>query len=130
VKHTRTPRQPHTGVHKLVISVGNNPELLWLREAVLKNAGFEVLTITDEKQALAKIETIDCGVLLVCYSVDDGIRQQLVKKYREACPGGRIVAITNTPLPKPPVEADKFVYGVEGPEALIAAISQLRDKAL
>jgi hypothetical protein len=108
----------------LVISIGTAPELLWLREAVLKNAGFEVLTIPDEKEALAKIETFDCGVLLLCYSIDDEIRRQLANRYRHICPEGRIVAITNAPLQRPPVDADTFLYGVEGPEALIAAVSQ------
>jgi hypothetical protein len=46
---------------------------LWLREAVLKNAGFNVATITDERQALARIDSVDCGLLL------------LTHKYREAC---------------------------------------------
>ena len=44
---------------KFVISVGTLPELLSLREAVLKSAGFEVLTIPDEEEALTKIETTD-----------------------------------------------------------------------
>jgi hypothetical protein len=106
----------------LIISLGTNAELLWLREAVLRNAGFDVLTIPDEKKALADIESFDCGVLLLCYSIDDRIRQQLTKKYREVCPEGRIVAITNAPFVHPPVEADKFLYGVDGAEALIDAV--------
>jgi hypothetical protein len=121
VKRRQTKKVSRKRANKLVISVGTLPELLWLREAVLKNAGFDVITITDERQALAKIKTVDCGVLLLCYSIDDETRQQLTQKYREACPDGRIVAITNAPL-QPPPEADKFVYGVEGPEALIAAV--------
>jgi len=39
------------------------------------------------------------------------------------CPGGRIVAITNEQTETPEF-ADTFVYGVEGPEALIEAIRQ------
>jgi PleD family two-component response regulator len=110
---------------KLVISVGTALELLWLREAVLKNAGFRVLTIADENQALAQVGSVGCGVLLVCYSIDDAIRQKLTAKFRQACPGSRIVAITNTPFRHPPVEADAFLYGVEGAEALITAVSQM-----
>lgn len=106
----------------LIISLGTNPELLWLREAVLRNVGFDVLTIPDEKKALAAITSVGCGVLLMCYSIDDHIRQELATKYREACPESRIVAITNAPLERPLVDADAFVYGVEGPEALIDAI--------
>lgn len=122
LKRTDLNKASRKRVDKLVISVGSLPELLWLREAVLKNVGFNVHTSSDERQTLAQIESVDCGVLLVCYSIDGEIRQKLTQKYREACPDGRIVAITNAPLQHPP-EADNFVYGVEGPEALIAAVS-------
>ena len=108
---------------KFVISVGRVAELLWLREAVLKAAGFRVLSFADEKQALAQIRTVDCRVLLLCYSIPAGIRQQLAKKFRAACPSCCIVTITNAPLQHPPVEADTVLYGVEGAEALIAAVT-------
>jgi hypothetical protein len=65
-------------------------------------------------------------VLLLCYSIDNVIRQQLAKQYRVACPRGRILAITNAPFEYPPVEADAFLYGVEGAEALITAVSQVQ----
>jgi PleD family two-component response regulator len=121
------PLRPRNRNDKLIVSVGTNPELLWLREAVLQSAGFEVLTIPDEKEALAKIEAIDCGVLLLCYSVDEHAVRQITKKYRESCPDGRIVAITNATLANSAVEADALVYGLEGPDALLAAISGSHD---
>jgi DNA-binding response OmpR family regulator len=99
-------KRPHirntVRIHKFIISVGSLPEFLWLREAVLRNAGFQVLTIVNEKDALTKIETIHCGVLLLCYSVDEKTMKQLTKKYRKARPDGRIVAITNASLQHPP----------------------------
>ena len=51
-----------------VLSVGNNPELLWLRDAVLRSAGFDVITSLNLQDGLARIEGEDCGVLLLCYS--------------------------------------------------------------
>jgi hypothetical protein len=41
------------------------------------------------------------------------------------CPR-RIVAITNAPFEYSPVEADAFLYEVEGAEALITAVSQVQ----
>jgi len=38
-----------------VLSVGINPELLWLREAVLRSAGFDVITSLDPKDGLSRI---------------------------------------------------------------------------
>src|SRR5215813_4603517 len=104
-----------------VISVGANPELLWLRNSVLRSAGFDVATTANQDHALAAIQRGDCGTLLMCYSLTKPIRQQLAEAYRRYCPYGRIVAITNQRLEKPDF-ADTFVYGVEEPEALIQAI--------
>ncbi len=106
-----------------VISVGTLPELLSLRQAVLEAAGFQVFTTTNENHALLRIENADCAVLLLCYALDDEIRERLIEKFREKCPRGRIVAVTNSPMSKPPAEADVFLYGVEGAEALIDAVS-------
>jgi DNA-binding NtrC family response regulator len=106
--------------HK-IISVGTDPELLWLRNAVLKSAGFEVATTERHDQALTLIQGGACGTLLMCYSLALRTRQLLAEAFRKHCPDGRIVAITNQRLEKPDF-ADIFVYGVDGPEALIDAI--------
>ena len=103
-----------------VLSVGNDPELMWLRDAVLRSAGFEVLTTLDEKEGVARIERGDCGVLLMCYSLPLLSRKRLAESFRANCPQGRIVTITNQK--EEPEFADVAVFGVEGPEALIEAI--------
>ena len=36
---------------KRVLSVGNDPELLWLRHAVLKHAGFDLQTVANRQVA-------------------------------------------------------------------------------
>jgi DNA-binding response OmpR family regulator len=105
-----------------VISVGTLPELLWLRESVLKAGGYEVFTFTDPKDAVSRMRDDDCGVLLLCYSISDEWHKQLVQRFRELCPQGRIVAITNRPVAETPKEEDELVYGVEGPEILIDAV--------
>jgi hypothetical protein len=61
-------------------------------------------------------------VLLLCYSVRDLWRGKLVREFREKCPHGRIVAITNSKMDEVPKEADELVFGIEGAEALIDAI--------
>ena len=106
--------------HK-VISTGSDPELLWLRNAVLQSAGFDVMTTASADDALQRIRDQDCGVLLLCYSLSEPARNRLTETFRKCCPHGRIVAITNKKMDKPEV-ADALVYGVEGPEALIEAI--------
>jgi DNA-binding response OmpR family regulator len=104
-----------------VLSVGENRELLLLREAVLRSAGFDVFTTNNESEALASISRGDCGVLLVCYSTPFSMKQHLAVEYRKQCPDGRIIAVSNEHIERLEV-ADSFVYGIEGPEVLIDAI--------
>lgn len=110
-----------------VISVGANPELVWLRNFVLQSAGFNVVSTTDTQDARARIERGECGVLVVCYSLERRLRQSLAEALRKFCPGSRMVVITNERLEEPEF-ADSFVYGVEGPEALIEAINSAAEK--
>ena len=105
-----------------VISVGLFPKLLSLREQVMSSAGYAVFTTTNPEEAEAIMDTGACEVLLLCYSVEDDWRNRLISHFRERCPQGRIVAITNHPIAKTPKEVDELVYGVEGPEALMDAI--------
>lgn len=51
-------------------------------------------------------------------------RQRLIKHFRENCPHGRIVGITNRPVCQIPTDVDELVYGIEGPEALMDAIQR------
>ena len=107
--------------YRKVISLGTDKELLLLRHAVLRSAGFEVHTADDEKKALALVRGGPCGVLLLCYSLPYETRERLSEAFRECCPSNRIVAIANQKVEKPEF-ADALVYGVEGPEALIEAL--------
>ena len=109
--------------HKaVVLSAGTLPELLGLREEILRSAGFEVFTVTRREEALAAVKRGDCGVLLLCYSVPNEWRGELIRKFRQACPKGRVIGITNYPVVRPAKETDALIYGIEGAEALISAV--------
>ena len=105
-----------------VISVGTISELLLLREKILQAAGYAVFTTQNPEEAGFRIRNCECGVLLLCYSVEDHWRRILINDFREHCPQGRIVAVTNHPVAETPKEVDELVYGVEGPEALMQAV--------
>jgi CheY-like chemotaxis protein len=107
---------------RTVISVGTLPEVLSLREAVLKSVGYTVFTATNPQEAATRIRNGECGVLLLCYSVQDEWRGQLIREFRETCPQGRVVAITNGNMAEVPKEVDELIFGIEGAEALIDAV--------
>lgn len=105
-----------------VISIGDNSQLLSLRHAVLERAGYHVITASDPNSASEKIASVPCDILLLCYSMEINTRQRLAKEFREHCPKGRIIAITNQYQQRPPVDADAFLYGLEGAEALLDTV--------
>jgi DNA-binding NtrC family response regulator len=112
-----------------VLSVGADWELLWLRDAVLRTAGFNVFTTSDNQQVLQKIKNGECGVLLMCHSTPKATREYLAQIFRESCPDGKVIAITNENIKEVPAFADDLVYGIEGPEALIDAVRNVKKAA-
>jgi len=58
---------------------------------------------------------------LLCYSVEEESRKHITKAFREVCPEGRIVSITNQPFDQSPY-ADAVIYGVDGADVLIEAV--------
>ena len=60
-------------------------------------------------------------MLLMCDSLAKEVRRKLAEPVRSFCPGAQIVLIANEHMEKPQF-AGTFVYGVEGPEALIEAV--------
>lgn len=82
----------------------------------------------NEQEALARIERGECGVLLMCYSLPKEIRKNLAAALRRFWPASRVVLVVNEHIEKPDF-ADTFVYGVEGPEALIEAVASAAEKS-
>jgi DNA-binding NtrC family response regulator len=111
----------------LVISTGSDSELLWLRNAVLRSAGFTVFTTESEKQALEIIGEGKCGVLLLCFSLSEAAKKRLSNAFRKRCPLGRVVLVGNKATDERADFADAIVYAIDGPEALIAAVRNSPD---
>ena len=105
-----------------VISVGANPELLGLREAVLRKAGFKVVSTDDAAHATREFRSGDYEVVVLCQSLAETVLKELTREFRESCPQGRVVIITNEQLQFAIDDETKVVYGIDGPETLVEAI--------
>lgn len=102
-----------------IMSVGANAELVSLRQAVLESVGLNVFSTLDASEAVSRIEFGNFGLLLLCYSLPDSVREHLSRRFRASCPQGRIIAISNKQVDESMIYADAVVYGMEGAEALI-----------
>ncbi len=107
---------------QVVLSVGADQELVSLRDAVLRSVGLNVFSTTNFEEAYGRIHPENCGVMLLCYSLEQSLRERLAKRFRECCPAGRIISISNRKFENPVVYGDVLFDALEGAEALIDAV--------
>ncbi len=105
-----------------ILSVGAHPELVSLRDAVLKSVGLNVFSTVDAEEAYRRIEADGLALLLLCYSLSQPQRKRLAERFRACCPRGRIISITNEKPEESAIYGDYVFYGMEGAEALIDAV--------
>jgi DNA-binding NtrC family response regulator len=79
---------------KTVLSLSPNESALAAREATLRSAGFEVISVLSPIQARFEIEMGRCGVLVICYRVPHDETEELTKLFRKNCPEGRVIFVT------------------------------------
>ena len=84
--------------HQAVLSVGADTHLLSLREQVLREAGFDVITSDNERQAISLMREGICGTLVICHTLQVDARQRLVENYRRFCPRSRIIGVSSVPF--------------------------------
>lgn len=78
---------------KTVLSLSPNQDALAVREATLRRAGFEVLSVLSPIQARFEIEMGRCGVLVICYRVQKDETEGLTRLFRKNCPKGRVIFV-------------------------------------
>ncbi len=105
-----------------VLSVGADDELISLRHEVLRSAGLNVFSTMDAGEAYVHIQPANCGVMLLCYSLEEQIRERLAKRFRECCPKGRIISISNKYRENAVFHGDVVFDALEGAEALIDVV--------
>ncbi len=67
---------------QVILSVGAHPELVSLREAVLKSVGLNVFSTVDPDEAYRRIERNSLALLLLCYSLSQAQRKRLAERFR------------------------------------------------
>jgi hypothetical protein len=107
-----------------VLSVGADGELVSLRHAVLRSVGVNVFSTTDPDEAFVFIRPANLGVMLLCYSLEQPVRERLAQRFRECCPKGRIISISNKRIENSVIYGDVLFDALEGAEALIDTVSR------
>ena len=104
--NSRTATSETTNMDRnVILSFGIDRERLADREAALRQAGFEVISVSSEMQAHFEIEMGRCGLLLMCYRTSPLTACELTTVFRKHSPNGRIIYVMNSagePFLSPP----------------------------
>ena len=108
-----------------LLSLSTDPELSLLRKQLLEMAGHEVLALSTEKEALEEVAgTTKFDVVLVCHRLPDATARKTIRLLRDHHPEAKIVYVVHLYGEWPEVEADRYVVGADGPDALLRVIKE------
>ena len=100
-------------------------ELALLRQRVLQSAGHDVEALTSEKQVLEAAEKgAPFDVALICHHLPHATARKVVRLFRDGKCQGKLVYIAHIYGEWPEVEADRYVVGADGPDALLRIIAE------
>ena len=101
-------------------------ELALLRKHALESAGHDVVALSTEKEALAAAEKqLPFDVAMVCHRLPDATARKIIRTFRDNKRQGKVVYIAHIYGEWPEVEADRYVVGSDGPDALIRMVAEV-----
>jgi CheY-like chemotaxis protein len=111
-----------------VLSLSLDLELSQLRKTVLNAGGHDVVVVTSEKDGLKAVASpASYDVVLICHHFPTAAARQVVRLLHHHHPDTRIVYIVHVYGEWPEVEADRYVVGADGSEALLRILAEVKE---
>jgi len=110
--------------HKMILAVSPDHQLASFRHLVLRDAGFEVVSVHTESAARFEIHFGRCGVLLLCHKLSRAARQSLAEYFVERCPEPYIVAVLEHRNDHFPPETHTCILHSLDPAPLVNALQE------
>jgi CheY-like chemotaxis protein len=108
-----------------ILILSTDQELALLRQRVLEGAGHEVAVKMTEKEAVEAAEKkVPFDVALVCHHLPTATARKIIRMFHDGKREGKIVFIGHIYGEWPEVEADRYVVGADGPDALIKIVAE------
>jgi CheY-like chemotaxis protein len=113
-----------------ILSLSTDQELSLFRKRILETAGHEVLALTSEKEGLEKVsESEPFDVVLICHRLPNATARKAIRLLRENHREAKVVYVVHLYGEWPEVEADRYVVGADGPDALVRVITEAVSQA-
>lgn len=108
-----------------IVILTTDQELALLRQHILQAAGHQALVFTTEKEALEAAEKqVPFDVALLCHHLPAATARKIMRIFRDDKRPGKVVYISHIYGEWPEVEADRYIVGADGPEALLKVVSE------
>ena len=108
-----------------ILVFSTDQELALLRQRVLESAGHEVKALMTEKEAVEAAEKkMPFDVAFVCHHLPTATARKIIRIFRDGKCQGKFVYIAHIYGEWPEVEADRYVVGADGPDALLRVVAE------
>jgi DNA-binding response OmpR family regulator len=109
-----------------ILSLTLDQELSRLRHAILASAGYEVKSLTTEKEALKAVQSTEhFDTVLLCHHLPAATSRATIRLLRQHHPDAQIVLIVHLYGEWPEMEADRYIVGSDGPDALLRVLREV-----
>jgi len=108
-----------------ILILTSDQELALLRQRVLEAAGHQVRVYNTEKESVEAAEKqVPFDVALLCHRLPDGVARKIMRIFRDDKRAGKVVYIAHIYGEWPEVEADRYIVGADGPDALLKVVAE------
>ena len=113
-----------------ILALSTDQELNALRRFVFRAAGHDVELVNTEKEALSAAEgKAAYDVVFLCHKLPASTGRTVVRLLRQNQPTATIVFVSHLYGEWPEVEADRYIVGADGPEALNRILQEVAGAA-
>jgi CheY-like chemotaxis protein len=113
-----------------ILALSTDEELNRLRRFALNYFGHSVAIINSEKEAIAAVENTEAyDIILLCHKLPASAGRQIVRLLRQNASQAKLIYISHIYGEWPEVEADRYVVGADGPEALNKVLEEVATTA-
>lgn len=108
-----------------ILILTTDQELALLRQRVLEAAGHQVCSVTTEREAVEAAEQkVPFDVAFVCHRLAAATARKIIRIFRDQQRKGQVVFIAHIYGEWPEVEADRYIVGADGPDALLKVVAE------
>src|SRR6266705_2264956 len=113
---------------QILLSLGFNPDLLNIRNSILRKAGYSVQATTSPQKAITLLVDGDFDLVIMCHTILENDRGELLRAIKSVKPSAKVLVVRQDgELAK---GADATIHSLDEPESLLACVAALLQPSL